>query len=83
MTYTLPSAVDPEGVTVIITESSSAAFITISGSDIIMSPSASLNSNVGTFIVTLTLSDGLNLVSVSFNVVVSNLPPYFSPSPVT
>ena len=80
--YPLPAAVDPEGATVIITLSSPALFISLSGTNIIMTPSLSLITDIGTFLVTLTLSDGFNIVTVTFNVVVANLPPAFSSAPI-
>ena len=57
------------------------SFVLLSGSLITMSPS---NAFVGsTYTATVTLSDGVNTASFSYNIAVGNQPPLFSPALVT
>lgn len=74
----LPIATDPEGAVVVITLTVYPSWISIVGSTLTMIP---LSAQIGTNPVTVSITDGLNIVTYTFNVVVINNPPTFASAP--
>ena len=78
LTYPLPTTIDAEGNTVTITCVTCSG--SISGTNYVWSSTYLMK---GTYPVTIAISDGVNAqITYSFNVIVTNLPPLFSPLPV-
>lgn len=78
--YVLPVASDPENTPTVITFTISPNWMKIVGPTISMKP---LSNQIGSYPVTVQLSDGYNNVPYSFNVIVINSLPAFSTAPVT
>jgi hypothetical protein len=84
LTYNLPAAIDPESSTCTIAFVSGPAFASLSGTDVTFTPAAG---TAGTHLVTLSISDGVNIPQFTFNVIVtantgSNTPAIFVSTPV-
>ena len=84
MTYNLPAATDPEGLTCTIALVSGPTFASLTGSDITFTPTTG---TAGTHLVTLSVSDGSNVPQFTFNVIVTaktttNTPAVFVTTPV-
>jgi hypothetical protein len=81
LTYNLPPATDPESTSCTIALVSGPPFASLSGTTMTFNPASG---SAGTYLVTLSISDGVNTPQFSFNVIVSlNTPATFLSTPVS
>ena len=80
LSYTIPTTTDPDGDIVTISSTVTTCNYAASVSTGILTMNAPIAS-IGTCTVTITISDGINNVPYSINIVTTNSPPLFATAP--